>query len=148
MELVEGQTLREVAEYPVTVAQLAAMVRQIAKALAAAHAAGIVHRDIKPENIMLRRDGFVKVLDFGLAKLVEQAKPALDTKAPTEALHNTIPGVVMGTVSYMSPEQARGKDVDARTDIWSLGVVLYKMVAGRLPFVGETTTDVISLILH
>ena len=113
---------------------------QVSSALAAAHAARIVHRDIKPENIMVRKDGIVKVLDFGLAKLAEQEqKSTPDTEAPTEALHRTAPGVVMGTASYMSPEQARGLEVDERTDIWSLGVVLYEMVAGRLPFEGKTT---------
>lgn len=118
---------------------------QVAAALAAAHEAGITHRDIKPDNIMLRLDHFVKVLDFGLAKLTEPelADPALLNKV----LQVTVPGVVMGTARYMSPEQARGLPVDARTDIWSLGVVLYRMVAGILPFAGKTMSDIIAVIL-
>ena len=115
---------------------------QVASALSSAHAAGIVHRDIKLENIMLRRDGYVKILDFGLAKLTEREIP-LDTEANTQMLIKTSPGVVMGTVYYMSPEQARGLPVDARTDVWSLGVVLYELVTGQKPFVGQTQTDVI-----
>ncbi len=115
---------------------------QIASALAAAHAAGIVHRDLKPDNIMLRRDDLVKVLDFGLAKLSEEAREPLVTEVMSEGA--TVPGVVMGTARYMSPEQARGLPVDTRTDIWSFGVVLYQMVACRLPFVGKTMTDVIA----
>src|SRR5436190_20614783 len=120
---------------------------QIASALGAAHAAAIIHRDIKPENVMVRRYGIIKVLDFGLAKLIEQETAELDGEAPTQVFHTTEPGVVMGTASYMSPEQARGKEVDPRTDIWSLGAVLYEMVTGRLPFEGETPSDRISAIL-
>src|SRR5713226_501055 len=121
---------------------------QVAEALAAAHSANIVHRDIKPENIMIRRDGYVKVLDFGLAKLTERSPATIDTEAVTRVLAKTNPGMVLGTVQYMSPEQARGLPVDERTDIWSLGVVLYEMAAGRLPFEGETTTDVILSVVE
>jgi serine/threonine-protein kinase len=101
---------------------------------------------------MVRRDGYVKVLDFGLAKLADETAAAVkevNDEAPTRAVPlHTDPGVVMGTASYMSPEQARGLQVDACSDIWSLGVVLYEMVAGKLPFEGPTTTDVLSMILH
>jgi len=120
---------------------------QTASALSAAHEAGIIHRDIKPENIMLRRDGYVKVLDFGLAKLIERRPDTPDTNAPTVAQVKTDPGTVMGTVRYMSPEQARGQEVDARTDVFSLGVVLYEVVAGREPFEGTTVADVLAAIL-
>src|SRR5207245_4978629 len=108
----------------------------------------IVHRDIKPENVMLRRDGIVKVLDFGLAKLIERGpRESVDTEAPTRAAINTEPGVVMGTAIYMSPEQARGLQVDARTDIFSLGVLIYEMVAGRLPFEGSHINEIMASIL-
>src|SRR4030095_7862347 len=110
------------------------VVTQVASALAAAHAAGIVHRDIKPENIMIRHDGIVKVLDFGIAKLMERREPFTDPEAPTRVMLETSPGVMIGTVTYMSPEQARGLPVDARADIWSLGVMLYEMLAYRRPF--------------
>jgi len=121
---------------------------QTTSALAAAHAAGIIHRDIKPENIMVRHDGYVKVVDFGLAKLSAPSFTASDSDAPTRALANTREGVVMGTARYMSPEQAKGIDLDARTDLWSLGVVLYEMITGRGPFEGDTAADLISVILQ
>src|SRR6266540_1837337 len=122
-----------------------AIAEQVASALSVAHGAGIVHRDIKPENVMLRPDGLVKVLDFGLAKLTEAPSPPADSQASTNL--STAPGIVMGTVSYMSPEQARGQKVDLRADIFSLGVVLYEMLAGRRPFEGATVSDVIAALL-
>jgi len=143
MEYVEGVTLRQrLADGRMTVAESLEIAIQVASALSAAHAAGIVHRDIKLENIMLRRDGYVKILDFGLAKLTER-DVSIDAEAQTQMLINTTPGVVMGTVYYMSPEQARGLPVDARTDVWSLGVVLYELIAGKKPFDGPTVTDII-----
>jgi serine/threonine protein kinase len=147
-EFVEGETLREhMLIMRMTVGEVLDVAAQIASALQAAHEAGIVHRDVKPENIMLRPDGFVKVLDFGLAKLAPD-QVVLSLKAPTGSTVKTNPGVVMGTAAYMSPEQARGAEVDARTDVWSLGVVLYEMVAGRPPFEGETQSHVIVSILE
>src|SRR5437867_2195245 len=146
-EYVEGETLRQhLSRARITVGQTLDVAVQVASALAAAHQAGIIHRDIKPENTMLRTDGNVKVLDFGLAKLTDPK--TIDTAAPTLPQVETAPGVVMGTFSYMSPEQARGLTVDARTDIWSLGVMIYEMAAGRQPFEGETASDVLSLILQ
>ena len=146
-EYVEGETLRQhISRARMTLGQALDVAVQVVSALAAAHHAGIIHRDIKPENVMLRHDGYVKVLDFGLAKLAEPK--AIDTVAPTLPQVETEPGLVMGTLGYMSPEQARGLAVDARTDIWSLGVMLYEMVAGRQPFEGDTASDVMSLILQ
>jgi serine/threonine protein kinase len=148
-EFIEGQTLRQViADKNLKVSEALDVAIQTASALAAAHAAGIVHRDIKPENIMVRPDGYVKVLDFGLAKLSEGEALNTSADSPTMVRVSTSPGVVMGTASYMSPEQARGQRVDGRTDVWSLGVVLYEMVAGRVPFEGETTIDVIAAIVE
>jgi eukaryotic-like serine/threonine-protein kinase len=145
-EFIDGQTLRErVARTEVRTLEALDIAIQVSAALSAAHAVGIVHRDIKPENIMVRRDGYVKVLDFGLVKLTE--RQAIDSEAPTISPVNTDPKAIMGTVNYMSPEQARGIEVDARTDIWSLGVVLYEMVAGRVPFEGSTSSDMIVSIL-
>jgi predicted ATPase/serine/threonine protein kinase len=146
-EFIEGETLTErMARAPMSLAEMAGVAAQAASALAAAHEAGVVHRDIKPDNIMLRRDGYVKVLDFGIAKLT-QGDPTRDDDSSAESPRTT-PGLLVGTVSYMSPEQARGLEVDARTDVWSLGVVLYRMAAGRLPFDGGTPTDTLALILQ
>jgi serine/threonine protein kinase len=147
-EFVEGKTLRSsIARGPMKLDETLEIVIQVASALRAAHEAGIVHRDIKPENIMLRPDGYVKVVDFGLAKLSERRPMTDDTGASFSAI-DTNPGIVMGTVSYMSPEQARGLAVDARGDIFSLGVVLYEMIAGRPPFEGATISDLIVAILE
>ncbi|MFL6230216.1 MAG: protein kinase domain-containing protein [Pyrinomonadaceae bacterium] len=147
-ELIDGETLRErMGVGAMKLGEVLDVAIQIASALVAAHAAGIVHRDIKPENVMLRRDGYVKVLDFGLAKMTGAPSASVDTQAATRALVNTDPGSVMGTVAYMSPEQASGKETDARTDIWSLGVVLYEMLAGRVPFAGKSLSHTIVAIL-
>ena len=148
-EFIDGDTLtKRITSGALNLNEVLEIAIQTTSALAAAHAAGIVHRDIKPENIMVRRDGYVKILDFGLAKLAEQSGFATDGEAPTKAMVNTREGTVMGTANYMSPEQARGVDVDARTDLWSFGVVLYEMITGSGPFVGDTATDSISLILQ
>ncbi|MGH9906116.1 MAG: protein kinase domain-containing protein, partial [Pyrinomonadaceae bacterium] len=147
-EFIEGESLSQrMNRGPMKLEEVLDIGIQIASALAAAHEARIVHRDIKRDNIMLREDHLVKVLDFGLAKLVQAEAHELDSEGITRALHKTMPGVVMGTAEYMSPEQARGQEVDERTDIWSLGVVLYRMVTGNTPFVGETISDVIASIL-
>ncbi len=137
-ELIEGETLRErLARGPMQLSEAVDVAIQVASALAAAHEAGIVHRDIKPENIMLRPDGYVKVLDFGIAKLAEQQVPLTTPRDEALSLVETNLGSILGTVRYMSPEQACGAQVDKRTDIWSLGVVLYEMVTGNAPFTGE-----------
>jgi serine/threonine protein kinase/Tfp pilus assembly protein PilF len=139
-EFIEGKTLRErMQNGPMPAADVLEIGIQVAGALAAAHAAGIIHRDIKPANIMLRDDGYVKVLDFGLAKLAAPTSPNLD---------RTDPGQVMGTIGYMSPEQALGKSLDHRTDIFSLGVVLYEMATGARPFDGDSDAAVYDAILH
>ena len=147
-EYIDGVTLRrKIAGSHLEITEILDVAVQVASALEEAHSAGIVHRDIKPDNIMVRRNGYVKVLDFGLAKLTETLdRSALDAEAATRVMVHTDAGVVMGTSHYMSPEQARGKPVDARSDIWSLGVVIYEMIAGRTPFEGETSTDVIVAI--
>jgi serine/threonine protein kinase/Tfp pilus assembly protein PilF len=147
-EFIEGVTLRTaLASGRMSAHRALEIAVQVASALAAAHDAGVVHRDIKPENIMLRPDGYAKVLDFGIAKLTEQSPASAERRVETTALLQTRPGLVLGTAHYMSPEQARGQKVDARSDIWSLGVVLYEMVAGSPPFRGETPSDCIAAIL-
>jgi serine/threonine protein kinase/Tfp pilus assembly protein PilF len=147
-EFIEGMTLRaSLAGGRMNLHTALEIALQIGSALDAAHGAGVVHRDIKPENIMLRPDGYAKVLDFGIAKLTQQ-RPALDRdEVETTRVLQTRPGLVLGTGRYMSPEQARGQTVDARSDIWSLGVVLYEMVGGIPPFLGETPSDCIASIL-
>jgi len=153
-EYVDGSTLRDyLSGNPVKLPDMIDLTTQMLAALDAAHEAGIVHRDIKPENIMVRRrDRVVKVLDFGLAKLTEKKSEhsagRSDTEANTELLVRTMPGSVMGTVNYMSPEQAQALHVDERTDLWSIGVVLYEMVAGRPPFVGVTSSHTVVDILE
>ena len=149
-EFVDGETLRDRIRFSsITAEEAIDIAIQVASALWATHNVGIIHRDIKPDNIMLRRDGIVKVLDFGLAKLSRERQISeTDSLAPTQNFINTAVGMVMGTAHYMSPEQARGFDVDARTDIWSLGCVLYEIVAGRPPFPGKTPIDIMSGIIQ
>lgn len=147
-EFVEGETLRQrLSRSQLTLSESLNIAIQVADALSAAHKVGIVHRDIKPENIMLRPDGYVKVLDFGLAKLAEQSSSISAGEALTRQVR-TGSGVVMGTAGYMSPEQARGKEVDTRSDVFSLGAVIYEMVSGRKPFDGETPSDTLAAILR
>jgi serine/threonine protein kinase/tetratricopeptide (TPR) repeat protein len=147
-EFIEGVTLRAwLAGGKINLRDALEIAVQVASGLTAAHEAGVVHRDIKPENIMLRPDGYVKVLDFGIAKLSEQQTAAGPHDAGKMAAHQTQLGLVLGTGRYMSPEQTRGEKADARSDIWSLGVVIYEMVAGMPPFQGETPSDCIASIL-
>src|SRR5258708_3954385 len=147
-ELIKGETLRDrLRGEPLTLRETLDVTLQVAAALNGAHDAGIVHRDIKPENIMLRDDGLAKVLDFGLAKLTEKKPETVSSEDVTRVHFKTSPGLVMGTVAYMPPEQARGKELDSRSDIWSLGVVIYEMLTKRTPFAEETASDTIAAIL-
>ncbi len=151
-EFIDGQTLRHrLAGARMTFTEILEVSIQAASALHAAHTAGIVHRDIKPENIMLRPDGYVKVLDFGLAKLTEKADKSNTSQVDSETdtlVKHTEPGTLMGTVHYMSPEQARGQILDARTDVFSLGAVMYEMASGRMAFPGATIADSLVSILE
>jgi two-component system LytT family response regulator len=147
MEYIEGQTLNaRIAGAPLPIAEAIDIAIQVADALDAAHAKGIVHRDIKPANIMITPRGHVSVLDFGLAKMKPGGTISGASRTATQLL--TDPGIVMGTVHYMSPEQALGRDADARSDLFSLGIVLYEMATGRLPFSGANATEMLMQILH
>jgi serine/threonine protein kinase len=146
MELVEGEELSQrIARGAIPIAEALPLAKQIAEALEAAHEQGIIHRDLKPANTKVRADGTVKVLDFGLAKAMEPvgASGTNATVSPTLSLHATMAGVILGTAAYMSPEQARGKAVDKRADIWAFGAVLFEMLTGRRAFPGEDITDTI-----
>jgi len=156
MELIEGPTLEDrIAQGPMTIAEVLPIAHQIAEALEAAHEQGVVHRDLKPANIKVKADGAVRVLDFGLAKALEVAEAAGDnvahpvdrTHSPTRTAAETQRGVILGTAAYMSPEQARGKAVDKRVDIWAFGCVLFEMLSGAQAFGGETASDSIARVL-
>ena len=145
MELVEGPTLADrIAQGAIPLDEALPIAKQIAEALSAAHEQGIIHRDLKPANIKVRPDGTVKVLDFGLAKALDlpsSSAPASQAMSPTISLHATQAGIVLGTAAYMSPEQAKGRPVDRRADLWAFGAVLYEMLTGRRTFTGEDVSD-------
>src|SRR6476661_1335825 len=148
MELVDGKTLRELAgSGPMPVKKVLNIAAQVSEGLAKAHGAGIVHRDLKPENVMITKDGFVKILDFGLAKLAEPPSEQLSA-LPTAVAPPTEPGTVMGTAGYMSPEQASGQPLDFRSDQFSLGVILYEMATGRRAFQRKTRAETLVAIMR
>ena len=148
-EYIEGETLQtRLKRESLSLKSALEIALQVASALEAAHRAGVVHRDIKPDNVMVRQDGIVKVLDFGIAKLTATESSDVDTEAVTRVQMKTRVGMILGTAAYMSPEQARGLETDARTDIWSFGCVLYEMLTREKPFQGETMTDVLANIVY
>jgi serine/threonine protein kinase len=149
-EFIDGKTLNDYAkDNPLSYKSVLEIAIQTVSALDVAHSNGIVHRDIKPDNVMIRPDGFVKILDFGIAKLSEKQNPAIESEDATAIQQpSTSPGMIIGTANYMSPEQAKGETVDARTDIFSFGVVLYEMMAGHLPFAGKTPMEIIGAVIH
>ena len=151
MELVEGPTLADrIASGPMPLEEALPVARQIAEALDAAHEQGIIHRDLKPANIKVRPDGTVKVLDFGLAKAVDPAgvSQVNATRSPTISMHATQAGIILGTAAYMSPEQARGKLVDKRADVWAFGAVLFEILTGTRAFAGDDVTDTLAAVLR
>ena len=148
LEYIEGPTLADrIAQGPIPVDEALPIARQIAEALEAAHEHGVIHRDLKPANIKVRPDGTVKVLDFGLAKALDTTPEGDPSQSPTLTAAATQMGVIMGTAAYMSPEQARGKPVDKRADIWAFGVVLYEMLAGARPFQGEDVSLTLASVM-
>ena len=149
LELVERPTLADrISKGPIPLDEALPIAKQIAEALEAAHEAGVIHRDLKPANIKVREDGTVKVLDFGLAKALDTTPEGDPLRSPTLTLADTQMGVIMGTAAYMSPEQARGKPVDRRADIWAFGVVLYEMLSGRKPFPGDDVSQTLARVIE
>ena len=149
LELVEGPTLADrISKGPIPLDEALPIAKQIAEALEAAHEAGVIHRDLKPANIKVREDGTVKVLDFGLAKALEAIPESGPSQSPTLTAAATQMGVIMGTAAYMSPEQAKGKTLDRRADIWGFGAVLYEMFSGRRAFVGDDVSDTMAAVLR
>src|SRR5215813_4424090 len=149
LELVEGETLADrIARGPIPIEEALPIAKSICEALEAAHEQGVVHRDLKPANVKITPDGKVKVLDFGLAKAVERSRATTLSNSPTllsVAASNA--GVIIGTAAYMSPEQAKGKSVDKRADIWAFGVVLYEMLTGKQAFCGETVAETMAFVM-
>ena len=148
LELVEGPTLADrIAKGPIPLDEALPIAKQIAEALEAAHEAGVIHRDLKPANIKVREDGTVKVLDFGLPKALEPGRTDDPSQSPTLTAAATQMGVIMGTAAYMSPEQARAKPVDRRTDLWAFGAVIYEMLTGIRAFQGEDVGDIVATVV-